>query len=142
VNTPSRNPAHRPRVQPAEKLRRATILRDAALEMLRREGNWQTTAGEHCLRLLHYEGTGFLMLHRTPFQQVPVSTKLVKEGFSERFQRELDKQYGLDIWVCGKGKVVNLIWNRNEPLEIVSFKRGSWENDLLTLCSAPPKKTT
>jgi hypothetical protein len=71
-----------------------------------------------------------------------VSAKLVKEGFSERFQRELDKQYGLDIWVCGEGKVANLIWNRNELVEIVYFKRGSWEDDLLTLCSTPPKKTT
>ena len=51
-----------------------------------------------------------------------MSAKLVKEGFSERFQRELDRQYGLDIWVCGEGKVANLIWNRNELVEIVYFK--------------------
>ena len=40
--------------------------------------------------------------------------------------------YGLDIW-WGKGKVLNIEWNDGETIEIVSFRRGSWEAELLAL---------
>jgi hypothetical protein len=142
MNRSSTTGPPRPRAQRGDKLRRANELQAAALKLLRREGNWETTGGKHPQRLLHYEGTEFSLLHRTPFQPVPVSNKLVKEGFSERFQRELQKQYGLDIWARGQGKVASFAWNRRGPLEIVSFKRGAWESDFLTLCSGPPRNTT
>jgi hypothetical protein len=42
--------------------------------------------------------------------------------------------FGLDVW--GKvGKVLNVHWNEYGQIEIVSFKRGDWEEEILARLS-------
>jgi hypothetical protein len=37
----------------------------------------------------------------------------------------------MDIWCEGQGKVLNMEWDIGGRTRIVSFKRGSWESELV-----------
>ena len=67
---------------------RASALRTAGLEILRRDGRWTEVEGFHG-RVRAYDGHGFSMLQRTPFQPVPVSKDLAATGVSAAVQRDM-----------------------------------------------------
>lgn len=63
------------------------------------------------------------MLLRTPFQKIPEPTNKALKG--------ANLSYGLDIWTQS-GKVLNIEWDTQESTQLVSFKRGAWEEVVLS----------
>jgi hypothetical protein len=100
------------------------------MEIIRREGKWEEfgrTGKVLCARL-----GDIRMMYRTPFQQMPE----IRLTDSERYRLaangiEMPRQlpYGLDVWVTRK--VMNLEWDHQGNPDLVSFKPGDWEADLL-----------
>lgn len=114
----------------------AHAIRDAALVKIRQEGRfedvknlgpvlgWRALSGGNC---------GLEMSYRTPFQKVPgPSAKTIRldalNGLT--MPRDINLPYGLDIWI-GR-KVFNFEWCADGRFEIVNFKRGEWENTVLS----------
>jgi hypothetical protein len=78
------------------------------------------------------------MSYRTPFQKMPEIRLtdrqrhcLAANGI--KMPRQLP--YGLDIWVTRK--VMNLEWDHHGKPDLVSFKPGEWEADLLEASRRP-----
>ena len=75
----------------------------------------------------------FEILLTTPFQQFAEPSLEVKQWMNQQGQsHKLKADYGIDVWVQHK-KVLNIHWQEGEPVEIVSFRRGNWESELLSL---------
>jgi hypothetical protein len=81
-----------------------------------------------------FENSAFFLIYRTPFQRMHINPELSTRGWvSAELQRELNGRFGLDIWRVGVGKVLTVIWNKDDgPKTVVRFKRGDWEEALLT----------
>jgi hypothetical protein len=84
--------------------------------------------------MLSYKDAALYMTYRTPFQRIPINRDLYERGWlSAKLQQELNGRFGFDIWPVGKGKVLNVLWNRDGgPKTVVRFQRGDWEEELLT----------
>lgn len=121
MSQPPSQPSH-------EHFVRAFALRNLALELLRRDGNWEDVEG-YPGKVRSFESGRLFMLHRTPFQPVPVSSEATMAGVTPQMQRDVAREYGLDIWQDNK-KVLSLIWNEGGSLGIVVFKEGQWEEEL------------
>ena len=118
------------------RLVRVLRLRDAALEIIRCEGKWEEfgRAGKVlCARIGDIQ-----MIYRTPFQKMPEigitdSQRHCLATNGIKMTRQLP--YGLDIWVTRK--VMNLEWDHRGKPDLVSFKPGDWEADLLEASRRP-----
>ena len=109
----------------ATKLARVREIRANALRLLKERGEWEDVSGTKHLGLK----IGSLSIsYRTPFQPVPKPPEAMMY-FAALLGRKIDHPYGLDIW-HGK-KVLNLVWDESESLEIVSYKPGEWEEILV-----------
>jgi hypothetical protein len=117
-----------------KQLERVFFLRNMALKLLQRDGDWQDVEG-YPGRVRSYEGERLLIMHRTPFQPVPVSGAAVLAGVSPETQRDIAREYGLDVWLDNK-KVLSLIWNNGGSLGIVLFREGPWEDELADVANA------
>jgi len=115
----------------AQHFERAFALREMALSLLHRDGDWENVEG-YPGKVRSYYGDRLLIMHRTPFQPVPVSNAAVLAGVSPDRQRDIAREYGLDVWLENR-KVLSLIWNDGQPLGIVLFKSGAWEDELAGL---------
>jgi hypothetical protein len=74
----------------------------------------------------------FRFSHRTPFNKLPGGT--YDSALAE--QTKLNLAYGLDIWFSGeRHKVMNIEWEDGGRVDLVSFKRGTWEDLFLAMCS-------
>ncbi len=76
------------------------------------------------------------MLYRTPFQKLPPVPEQLKY-MAALFGKQLDNlSYGLDIWEMEYvGKVLNIEWNAEGDVQLVSFRRGAWESKVLAFRS-------
>ncbi len=118
------------RMKSQEKQRRILKIRDAALAILEKHGEWVTVENfPH--QVVSWKGAGFFILHRTPFQPIPTSKKLVASGVSSATQRRHAGEYGLEMWK--DGKVLNIFWDVTGPIQIASYRRGPWKEELLSL---------
>lgn len=115
---------------------RAFELREMALTVLQEQGDWEDVEG-YPGRVRSYYGDRLLIMHRTPFQPVPVSNAAVLAGVSPERQRDIAREYGLDVWLDNR-KVLSLIWNNGASLGIVLFKDGPWEAELAGLVATRP----
>ena len=113
-------------------------IRDAALRVVHEDGELEETNGPP---LLVASAGRFTIGHMTPFQyrQLPDPPEEVKirarlDGRSEEPNEGYG--YGLDIWVRGEGKVLNVLWSEGQPMKIVSFRRGDWEAEFLERAAA------
>lgn len=113
---------------------RAFSLRDTALRLLQRDGAWADVEG-YPGRVRSFHSDSLFILHRTPFQPVPVSNAAVMAGVAPQAQRDIAREYGLDIWRDNK-KVLSLIWNDGGSLGIVLFKQGVWEDELTIIADS------
>jgi len=43
--------------------------------------------------------------------------------------RKLNLPYGVDLYWPGQGKVLNVQWDDDGNLDLVSFHRGEWEQE-------------
>lgn len=86
-----------------------------------------------------YEGDGFNVSLRTPFQKHDESDDVLKLLAA---LRKLGANvpcptlpWGLDIWPAEgtgvRGKVLNVSWDDHGKLLITSFRRGPWEDQIL-----------
>lgn len=116
------------------RIKRALQIRHAALEVIRAQGTMSEVQGLPGRSAEANLGT-LQMGYRTPFQRLPASSASVKYARAliaqrgHKVSRNLD--YGLDVWNAGR-KVLNLEWSLDDrEVQIVSFKRGPWEEILL-----------
>ena len=112
---------------PSRKLARALVLRDAALTVVNREGAWEVISGK---KMLFARVGNLQILHRTPFQSLPPPSDQIKY-LAAQHGLPLPKNllYGLDVWASSK-KVMNIEWDDNDNVELVSLRSGEWENAL------------
>ena len=125
------------------RLEAAAIIRDAALKLLRERGSWQPArVATTTIQVMGCRHGALTISHNTPFTRLPEVSQQLKyfaalldhqEVANGRRGRNLARMersaYQLDIWLDGKGKVLNLSWEADGGIEIVRFKRGSWEDD-------------
>lgn len=116
-------------VPEAVHFQRAFSARDLALPLLRARGCWEEVEN-YPGRVRSFEHEELFMLHRTPFQPVPVSHEAQASGISALHQRDAARAYGLDVW-WQRRKVLSLIWNDGGPLGLVVIKDGPWEQALM-----------
>lgn len=120
------------------KLTRAIELRDTALQLLASAGTWAESRRQDGtpVRCLEFRRDGIEMIHRTRFQRVFAepsdSAKYGAALLGLDWKRNLP--YGLDIW-AGQ-KVLNIEWDNQGRVELVSLKRGCWEQDLVALMAS------
>ncbi len=112
-----------------ERRKRVLQIRDTALALLTNYGQTMDMGQVKPLGLI----TGPLsILHNTPFNQMPLSRDVVYQGFmtEAEYKKEL-RAYHLNIF--NGGKVMNIKWYGDEFPHIIFFKRGDWEDELLTI---------
>jgi hypothetical protein len=110
------------------RIERAAQLRDAALSLLRAYGILR----RHTRRpaVTTYAGVADLqLLLRTPLSRLPQPDEQLKYMAALLGRDHINLPYGLDVW-AGR-KVLNLEWDHDDRIEIVSFRRGPWEDILL-----------
>ena len=112
----------------------ARKIRDHILPVVQRMGSASEISG---IKSLSWEMKPWLVMHRTPFGPTP--TPETYRGAIAR-QKMTDRRYALDIW-HGR-KVLNIEWDSLDNFEIVSFKRGQWEDELIALALNLEAKTT
>ncbi len=113
-----------------EKLARAAKLRDAAIAIVRRYGTWETD-GSGALKIMGARIDRIQIIYRTPFQSLPDDQsrqKYLAALHGIPLRRNLP--YGLDIWT--PKKVLNIEWDDRGRIQLVSFRPGQWETELIT----------
>lgn len=114
------------------KLTRATELRDIALQLLASAGTWVESRRQDGtpVRCLEFRRDGITIIYRTPFQKVfsEPSDSLKYRAALLGLDCKTNLPYGLDIW-SGR-KVMNIEWDDRGRVDLVSFKRGPWEQHL------------
>jgi hypothetical protein len=118
------------------KLAHALLLRDAALTAIRKMGVWETTrVGRREIKCLSAHGSNLHILYRTPFQQLPqVGDALKYRAALLGLTAPKNLPYGLDIWA--PKKVLNIEWDDQGNVVLISFSPGAWELELITLAEA------
>jgi hypothetical protein len=118
----------------ATKLSRIAAIRDAALRIMRERGQWQ---GEGKDRSLVAEVGDCKIGYTTPFQEQHEIQEAMRY-WAAQVGRRVDFGYGLDVWFQRK-KVLNVMWNTDavDDLEILSFKPGEWEWQILKSVRSP-----
>lgn len=99
--------------QPTKKQKKAIFLKENALEMVHRQGS--------TLQMPNY-GTA-LECVRPSFRIFYVDPENVEN---------CDKYHHLDIYADGRGKVFSARWEPNTAPEVITFKRGPWEEFFLS----------
>jgi hypothetical protein len=106
------------------KLTRALALRDAALLVVKRRGEWEKVKvakragpGSGDMKFLSVHIGNLSISYRPSFQRVDVPLP-----------------YGLDVWVPSK-KVMNIGWDAQGNIDLVSLRPGAWEAELIALAN-------
>lgn len=113
----------------------AARIRDAALAILGAEGKLENF-GEHG-PLLQWEGDELsMLLHpsclRPMFEAAGSTANTVVTLTGTVGMPTL----GLDVWDKENGKVLNIEWNDQQEVILVSFRRGTWEEKIKNLADA------
>ena len=119
-----------PRNAKSQRLGRVWAIRDQSLVHLRRHGEWERwQCNGRAYRFLTMRLGSIYVLHSTPFQRGHTATEpqLLGRMLAGAWS---SLPYGLDIW-DEKTKVLNVEWNAQDTLEIISYRRGAWENEYL-----------
>jgi hypothetical protein len=110
---------------------RALAIRDHLLPLVRERGALENQRGP--VRLIVLETGDWTVNHWTPFSDL-----LPGEASSPGYRHALERQhtrpdlpYGLDVW--HGTKVLSILWSDDGSFEVVTFVRGSWEDDALKL---------
>ena len=110
---------------------RALAIRDHLLPLVRERGVLENQRGP--VRLIVLETGDWTVNHWTPFSDL-----LPGEASSPGYRHALERQhtrpdlpYGLDVW--HGTKVLSILWSDDGSFEVVTFVRGSWEDNALKL---------
>jgi hypothetical protein len=113
------------------RMQRAIELRDAALNLVRAHGRWES-AKNISGKYLFAEIDGLRILHTTPFTRLPEPPEAIKY-MAALSGRPMNLPYSLDVWAPGSGKVFFIKWDGKAQFNLVNFRRGGWEDVLLSL---------
>jgi len=110
---------------------RALAIRNHLLPLVRKRGRLEGQHGP--VRLIVLEAGALTINHWTPFNELSPG-----EASSPGYRRALERQhggpalpYGLDIW--HGTKVLGMLWADDRRFQVLTFVRGAWEDDALTL---------
>ena len=113
----------------ATKLARIKSIRAAALRAVEEIGSWhQVRMGNRDLAMRGAEIGDVSISYRTPFQPLPPLSQLMRYQ-KKKFGGKENLPYGLDIWFAHK-KVLNVEWNDEGLIRIISYRPGEWEDQL------------
>ncbi len=113
----------------SKRLNDAVAIRDSALLVLKFEGLPVADVPGHQLTL---KFDGITISYRTPPIELPKSVREMMAMVARDGQQFVYLGYGLDIWdEQYGGKVLNLEWNNEGYVDLVSFRRGPWEDKIL-----------
>jgi hypothetical protein len=116
----------------ATKRARIEALRSDALRIVKEVGSWtQVRVGDRDCALKGAEIGDVKILLRTPFQPLPPASQFLRYQDAVLGSKE-NLPYALDIWFARK-KVLNVEWNDGGFIQIVSYRPGAWEGQLLSL---------
>ena|SRR6266567_3351632 len=129
------------RMTESAKLGRALILRDAGLTIVRRMGLWEAvgvgrraTSGAGEMKLLSARLGGLHISYRTPFQQLPQADDASRYRAAQHgLTLHQNLPYRLDVYTTKK--VLNIEWDDNGNVVLVSLHPGAWETELITLAN-------
>ena len=110
---------------------RALAIRDHLLPLVRERGTVETQRGP--VRLIVLKTGGWILNHWTPFNELSVG-EASSPGYRHALERQHtrpDLPYGLDVW--RDSKLLRVLWSDDGSFEVVTFLRGSWEEDALRL---------
>lgn len=110
---------------------RAIIIRDAILAWLPGRSSVQELGG---VRWAVAAVGRFGISYRTPFTPMPAPPPDTFEGAALLQQRggKTNLGYGMDVHAPG-GKLMNIEWEPDGRVELVGFRGGDWEAELLAL---------
>ena len=110
---------------------RALAIRDHLLPLIRERGALENQRG--AVRLIVLETGAWTFNHWTPFSELPPG-EASSPGYRHAVERQhtrLDLPYGLEVW--RGSKVLSILWSDDSTFKVVTFVRGSWEDDVLKL---------
>jgi hypothetical protein len=107
------------------RLARAMVLRDLALQAIRKRGAWGK-AGP--MTLLMFRDGEIMASYRTPFQRLPQLSHKTRYYLALLGGPE-PLPYGIDLWHRRK-KVLGIEWDEEGLVALVSFVPGDWEAQL------------
>jgi len=106
-------------------------IRDHVLPLLRVHGALEVQ--RDTVRLIELRMPPWMFHHWTPFNDLNPG-EASSPGYRHAIERQRTQSnlpYGLDIW-HGE-RMLRLLWADDGSLDVVSFVRGKWEDDVLTL---------
>jgi hypothetical protein len=113
-----------------ERVESAVAIRDVALKVIEENGQWRKLNRGPEIKL--FEDERFSMVF---YVRPRVSLELPRWCGSGPLRSGL---YALELWHKTSGKVLNLAWDSvGARPQIVSFRRGEWEQELLRYSSPP-----
>jgi len=106
----------------------AISIRDAALMKLKNEGQFEDAGfGPR----LVWRGDEVEISRMTRCREFPTPSEVASiKCYETSADPELRLLYGLDIWGT-QGKVLNIMWDYKDRVELISFRRGEWEEQVL-----------
>ena len=106
----------------------AISIRDAALKKLKDQGQFEDTGFGP---LLVWRGDEIEISRITRCRKSPTPSEVAAiKSCETSVGPKLRLLYGLDIWGT-QGKVLNIMWDYKDHVELISFKRGEWEEKIL-----------
>jgi hypothetical protein len=109
----------------------AVVIRDHILSLLRQAGAVQIQ--RDMVRLTELRMGVWAFRHWTPFNELG-REEASSPGYRHAVERQRTRQalpYGLDVW--RGARVLRILWAEDGAIEVVSFVRGPWEDEVLTL---------
>lgn len=105
------------------KLERALAARNKAIDVIRKRGRWKPAAANE--RIVEAVIGRLTISYRAPLQKLSSGTEKLRY-LGTLVGNKATLPYGLNVWLEGK-KVLNLEWDEDGAVELISYKYGDWE---------------
>ena len=120
---------------------RARAIRDHVMPKLREHGH--LLAQRDVVRVIELRLGAWIFQHWTPFNDL-APEEAASPGYRHAIERQRVRQdlpYGLDIFQrvpvlrvpVLRMPVLRMLWSDDDAIDVVTFVRGDWEDDLLKL---------
>ena len=110
---------------------RAVAIRDHILPLLQARGALERQ--RDAVRLIALHLGPWMLRHWTPFNEL-ASGEAASPGYRHALERQRGRQtlpYGLEVW---RGEMLlRLLWAGDGSLDVATFVRGAWEDEVLAL---------
>jgi hypothetical protein len=119
---------------------RARAIRDHIVPLLRREGTLELQ--RDVVRVTELRLNVWVFQHWTPFNDLTAG-EAASPGYRHAVERQQTRQslpYGLDVWY--HDHVLRVLWADDGTIEVPTFVRGPWEDEVLALQGVLPESET